>query len=101
MSSTNVALFIDSWVIVWWPILRLVRNIPGPRPKNPRFDPARSHHTPTGFRNNYPQQPPTAVEINRLSPEANKPATPGRCESIFPPSRLISRSYMPTARNRQ
>jgi L-ascorbate metabolism protein UlaG (beta-lactamase superfamily) len=61
-------------LIVWWPILRLVRNMPGPRPTNPRFDPARPHHTPTGFRNNYPQQPPTAVEIDRLSAEAKEPA---------------------------
>ena len=60
---------------MWWPILRLVRKIPGPGPRNPLFDPARSHHTPTGFRNNYPQQPPTATEIERLSAEAKKPAT--------------------------
>jgi N-acyl-phosphatidylethanolamine-hydrolysing phospholipase D len=62
---------------VWWPILRLVRNIPGPQPKNLRFDPARSHHTPTGFRNNYPQRPPTPAEIDRLSAEVKTSANVG------------------------
>ena len=48
-----------------WSVLNLMRKIPGPKPTNPHYNRERGHHTPSGFRNNYPPRPPTAEELSR------------------------------------
>jgi len=35
--------------------------------KNPHFDPDKAHHTPTGFRNNYPHSHPSRLDLLRWS----------------------------------
>src|SRR5688572_10486641 len=55
----------------WWSILRLIRSLPGPAPANPRYDPGRAHHTPAGFRNNYPHRAPTPEEMEAGRAQAN------------------------------
>jgi beta-lactamase family protein len=65
-----------------WSVLRLVRMLPGPKPHNPYFDPAKHHHTPVGFRNNHPRAPPTQEELARLHRdlEAKAPASAPRVD---------------------
>ena len=52
-----------------WSLVRLARGLKLAPPENPYFDPTKPHHTPAGFRNNYPQRPPSAEDLERLRRE--------------------------------
>lgn len=66
--------------------------LPGCSGKNPHYDPAKPHHTPTGFQNNYPHARPSGLDFwrwffqRRLAGLPEKPTsdlTPAKADLPF------------------
>lgn len=64
--------------------MQILKDSPVPLPAawsgkphhNPQYDPAKPHHTPAGFRNNYPHGRPSRQDFARWSEERRRKGLP-------------------------
>lgn len=68
-----------------WSLVRLARRIPVRPPENPYFRADRGHHTPLGFRNNFPHGAPSPAELARIGREMDAlPEVPAPLPDLAP-----------------